>query len=114
MRVLIVGNGMYVRGEGQNDYGTILPALIEYRYKNNKDLEADIVGTNTQSALRAKRKFSAMKKLSSSSLKDIDQNCKGLCPVMSTVFVEGKLYILNPITPFVVVVGVGGGLVLTP
>ena len=69
MRILIVGNGMYVRGQGQDDFGTILPSLIEYQYKNNKFLEADIVGTNTKSSLLAKQRFRVMKKLSSSTLK---------------------------------------------
>ncbi|MBH32209.1 MAG: hypothetical protein CMD90_00990 [Gammaproteobacteria bacterium] len=69
MRVLVVGNGMYVRGQGQDDFGTVLPALIEYQYKNNKLLRADVVGTNSKSSFSAKQKFNVMKKLSSSNLR---------------------------------------------
>ena len=69
MRVLVVGNGMYVRGQGQDDFGTVLPALIEYQYKNNKLLKADVVGTNSKSSFSAKQKFNVMKKLSSSNLR---------------------------------------------
>jgi predicted dehydrogenase len=69
MRVLIVGNGMYVRGQGQDNFGTVLPALIEYQHKNNQVLEVDVVGTNSKSSLLAKQRFSVMKKLSSSTLK---------------------------------------------
>ena len=69
MRVLIVGNGMFVRGSGQDDFGTVLPALIEYSHTYNKFLEADVVGTNSKSSSQAKQKFNLMKKISSSSLR---------------------------------------------
>ncbi len=69
MKVIVVGNGMYVRGQGHNDFGTVLPALIEYQYRKKQALEVDVVGTNNRSSLLAKQKFNEMKKLSSCSLK---------------------------------------------
>ena len=38
MKIIVFGIGMYVAGENESSYGTILPALIEYK-KNNNDLK---------------------------------------------------------------------------
>ena len=51
---------MYVRGQGQDDFGTVLPAEIDYQYKNNQVLKADVVGTNSKSSFRAKQKFNVI------------------------------------------------------
>ena len=35
MNILIFGNGMYVAGRATNEYGTIVPGIIEFQRTNN-------------------------------------------------------------------------------
>ena len=53
--VLVVGGGMYVVGYGSNNYGTIIPALLEARRNDLVD-RIGIVTTNPLSADKAKKR----------------------------------------------------------
>ena len=57
MNIVVIGTGLYVSGNGSDDYGTVLPALIErQRNKIVKD-KIYLVGTNKKNTIKAKKKY---------------------------------------------------------
>ena len=68
MKILVIGNGMYVTGRNTDSYGTIFPSIIEFQRRNKiKNLEVVFVGTNSKNTLKSRKK--AMKALKISGLK---------------------------------------------
>ena len=61
LNVLVVGGGMYVVGYGSNNYGTIIPALLEARRSDLVD-RIGIVTTNSLSAVKAKKRTTKLAK----------------------------------------------------
>ena len=53
MKIVIVGNGMYVSGRGTDGFGTILPAVLEYIRDGGTVTEVHMVGTNSKHSLVA-------------------------------------------------------------
>jgi hypothetical protein len=45
MNILIVGTGMYVTGRGTEEYGTILPAITEWKRSGKHIGKVFLVGT---------------------------------------------------------------------
>ena len=56
MKIVIIGNGMYVSGRGTDGFGTILPAVLEYKRNGGVITEVHMVGTNREHSLAAKSK----------------------------------------------------------
>ena len=56
MKIVIVGNGMYVSGRGTDGFGTILPAVLEYKRGGSEITEIHMVGTSTEHSLAAEAK----------------------------------------------------------
>ena len=56
MKIVIIGNGMYVSGRGTDGFGTILPAVLEYKRSGGVITEVHMVGTNREHSLAAKSK----------------------------------------------------------
>ena len=62
MNIVIIGNGMYATGRGTDAYGTILPAVFEWKRFGSTIEKLVIVGTNGKHSSQAKKK---VKELSS-------------------------------------------------
>ena len=56
MNIVVIGNGMYATGRGTAFYGTILPAVYEWKRSGSKVDRLVIVGTNGKHSLQAKQK----------------------------------------------------------
>ena len=56
MKIIIIGNGMYVCGRGTEGFGTILPAILEYIRFGNEVTEVYMVGTDRNHSLEAQKK----------------------------------------------------------
>ena len=56
MNIIIIGNGMYVSGRGTDGFGTILPALLEYKRVSGVVSEVHMVGTQKEHSLAAESK----------------------------------------------------------
>lgn len=57
MKIVIVGNGMYVSGRGTDGFGTILPAVLEYIREGGCVTEVHMTGTKRQNSLAAAAKM---------------------------------------------------------
>ena len=68
MNILIFGNGMYVAGRGTNEYGTIVPGIIEFQRTNNILNKVIICGRTKKNLNETKKKIEAIKKKSGVSL----------------------------------------------
>jgi len=56
MKIVIIGNGMYVSGWGTDTFGTILPAVLEYKRGGGEIVEVYMDGTNRKHSLAAAAK----------------------------------------------------------
>ena len=56
MNIVVIGNGMYVSGRGTNGYGTVIPAILEYKRSGGKVTKVYIIGTNKNNSIEAKDK----------------------------------------------------------
>ena len=56
MNIIIIGNAMYVSGRGTDGFGTIFPAVLEYKRGGGKVTEVHMVGTNSKHSLLAAAK----------------------------------------------------------
>jgi len=56
MNILIVGTGMYVTGRGTEEYGTILPAITEWKRSGKTIGKVFLVGTNGKHSVEALKK----------------------------------------------------------
>ena len=56
MNILIFGNGMYVAGRGTNEYGTIVPGIIEFQRTNNILNKVIICGRTKKNLNETKKK----------------------------------------------------------
>jgi len=56
MKIIIIGNGMYVSGRGTDGFGTILPAVLEYKRGGSEITEMHMVGTSREHSLAAEAK----------------------------------------------------------
>lgn len=63
MNIVIIGTGMYVSGRGTNSYGTILPAISEWKRKKNIVKKVLLVGTNGDHSNTALKKAEDLQKL---------------------------------------------------
>ena len=65
LNILVIGTGMYSTGRGTNAYGTILPAIIEWKRDKNILGKLVFVGTNgnNSNALKAKSEKAVFKLL---------------------------------------------------
>jgi predicted dehydrogenase len=62
MNILIVGTGMYVCGRGTDGYGTVLPAIYEWK-KQNTVGDFFIAGTNPEGIKSVKKKVAELNRL---------------------------------------------------
>ena len=56
MNIIIIGTGMYVTGRGTGEYGTILPAITEWKRSGKPLNKVLLVGTNRKHSLEALQK----------------------------------------------------------
>jgi predicted dehydrogenase len=64
MNIVIIGTGMYVSGRGTDGYGTILPAIIEWKRKG-RDLDSVfLAGTNKKRSSESLEKAQALQEIS--------------------------------------------------
>ena len=56
MNIIIIGTGMYVTGRGTGEYGTILPAITEWKRSGKPLSKVLLVGTNSKHSLEALQK----------------------------------------------------------
>ncbi len=95
MKVVIIGNGMYVSGRGTDGFGTILPAVLEYKRGGGEVLEVHMVGTNRKHSLVAAAKANELMKQTGISVKlnvypdIIEKDIKAYKDVLNTI--EGRL-----------------------
>jgi len=68
MKIIIIGNGIYVSGRGSNNFGTVLPAIIEYQRRHKIIDKVVMVGTNPSHAKDALAKAQELMKLTDVSL----------------------------------------------
>ena len=61
--ILIIGTGMYVCGKGTEDYGTILPAIFEWKKKANNIGKIYIAGKNPEGINTIKDKISKLERI---------------------------------------------------
>lgn len=61
LNVFVVGAGMYVCGRGTDEYGTVMPALCEWKKENDLG-DVYIVGTNVKNVGLAKLKIKELKR----------------------------------------------------
>ena len=61
MNILVIGTGMYTCGRGTDGYGTILPAVLEWKRKNPEG-EMYIAGTSPESIRIAQAKIQDLKR----------------------------------------------------
>ena len=95
MKIVIIGNGMYVSGRGTDGFGTILPAVLEYKRGGGEVLEVHMVGTNRKHSLVAAAKANELMKQTGISVKlnvypdIIEKDIKAYKDVLNTI--EGRL-----------------------
>ena len=63
MNILVIGNGVYVTGRGTNGFGTVLPALCEWKRRGMYLGKVFIVGTNPYGVEEAKKKLKELSML---------------------------------------------------
>lgn len=61
INILVVGTGMYVCGRGTDGYGTIMPAVLEWK-RDNVLGDIYVAGTNPKSVRIAKRKIDELQR----------------------------------------------------
>lgn len=57
MNIIIIGCGLYVSGLGTDEYGTVLPSLIERQRKGNYSDKIYVVGTRKSNSIKAQKKY---------------------------------------------------------
>lgn len=62
LHILVIGTGMYTCGRGTETYGTVMPAVFEWKRKNRAG-ELYIAGTGPESIAIAKRKISGLQEI---------------------------------------------------
>ncbi|MFH1791845.1 MAG: Gfo/Idh/MocA family oxidoreductase, partial [Candidatus Omnitrophota bacterium] len=62
LNVLVVGTGMYTCGRGTPGYGTVIPALMEWK-KGGRLGEVYVAGTSPEGAGEARRKIGGLEKI---------------------------------------------------
>jgi len=68
MNILIIGTGMYVTGRGTDGFGTILPAIIEWKRKGGDLGSVLIAGTDGKHSLKALEKAESLQELTGVSI----------------------------------------------
>ncbi len=68
MNILLIGNGMYSTGRGTKEFGTVLPAIIEWQRASNTSLNLTVVGTNIDHSASAREKYDQLSDLTGVSL----------------------------------------------
>jgi predicted dehydrogenase len=68
MKVVIIGTGVYVSGRGTTGFGTILPAIIEFKRCGGNIEEIHMVGTDKNHSIKAKEKAHDLMKLTGVSI----------------------------------------------
>ena len=63
MNILLIGNGMYSTGRGTKEFGTILPAIIEWQRACGNPLNLTVTGTNEEHSALAREKYSQLSNL---------------------------------------------------
>jgi len=63
MNILLIGNGMYSTGRGTKEFGTILPAIIEWQRTCENPLDLAVVGTNEEHSILAREKYNQLSDL---------------------------------------------------
>ena len=69
MKILIIGNGMYISGRGTNGFGTVMPGVLEYIRGGGDVIEVHMVGTNLKRSLAAASKVEELMQQAGVSLK---------------------------------------------
>jgi len=62
MNIIVIGTGMYVSGRGTDGYGTILPAITEWKRRGNPIEKVVLVGTNGSHSAKALQKAKELQK----------------------------------------------------
>lgn len=62
LNILVIGTGMYTCGTGTNTYGTVMPAVFEWKRKNSAG-EIYIAGTRPESIHLAQTKLNELQQL---------------------------------------------------
>jgi len=63
MNILLIGNGMYSTGRGTKEFGTILPAIIEWQRVCGNPLNLTVIGTNEEHSALAREKYNQLSNL---------------------------------------------------
>ena len=63
MNILLIGNGMYSTGRGTKEFGTILPAIIEWQRAYGNPLNLTVTGTNEEHSALAREKYNQLSDL---------------------------------------------------
>ena len=63
MDILLIGNGMYSTGRGTEEFGTILPAIVEYQRSSKINFNITVAGTNEEHSIAAKDKYNQLSQL---------------------------------------------------
>jgi predicted dehydrogenase len=63
MKIIIIGNGVYVSGRGTNGFGTVLPAIVEYQRLHQSVEHVVMTGTNPMHAEEAEEKIRELMQL---------------------------------------------------
>jgi len=61
MNIVVIGSGMYVSGRGTNEYGTVMPAICEWK-RLNPGGEVHVVGTHGQRIQQTKMRVLELQK----------------------------------------------------
>ena len=69
MKILIIGNGMYISGRGTNGFGTVMPGVLEYIRGGGDVIEVHMVGTNLKRSLTAASKVEELMRQAGVSVK---------------------------------------------
>ena len=69
MKILIIGNGMYISGRGTNGFGTVMPGVLEYIRGGGDVIEVHMVGTNLKRSLAAASKVEELMRQAGVSVK---------------------------------------------
>ncbi len=64
MNIFVIGNGMFTTGRGTDNYGTILPAIIECQRNCDEVLNIFIIGSTVRGSKLAEKKYKSISLLS--------------------------------------------------
>ena len=81
LNIVVVGTGMYATGRGTAGYGTVLPAIGEWKRSGAEIGKVVFVGTNGKHSADAEEKFQGLSADTGVSL-DIDVFQRGLSLIM--------------------------------